>query len=197
MSFIILGPGEPVRVATGVVSADFFDVLGIQALHARTLEAADEAHGAEAVLVLEHGFWQRHYGGDREIVGKALEMNDRMHTVVGVLPPVPLYPEAQDVYLPTSACPIRSSEDVRTNRDVRMMNLFGRLTPGATVAVRGGGPPRAPHLDGRRRDLAHGGGGRGGHPQPRSGSGDGGGDGVLPLPAESGRRVAGDGARVD
>ena len=109
MSFTLLGQGEPERVSTGVVSAEFFDVLGVKLQLGRTFVAADERHGAEAVLVLSHGYWQRSFGGDREIVGQVFEMNDRPHTVVGVLPPIPQFPNEHDVYMPSVACPFRAA----------------------------------------------------------------------------------------
>jgi len=134
MSFTLLGGGEPVRVRTGVVSAEYFDVLGIEPLHGRTFTDRDDDPGAEPVLILGHGFWRRHFGGDPGVVGAALEMNDKMHTVIGVLPAVPLYPEEQDVYMPTSACPIRSSEEFITDRGRRMMLVLGRTHPGVAPA---------------------------------------------------------------
>ena len=135
MSFTLLGDGEPVRVSTGVVSADFFDLLGIEPLHGRTFRPRDDPPGAEPVLILGHGFWRRHFGADPGIVGAALEMNDKVHTVVGVLPPVPLYPGERDVYMPTSACPIRSSEEVEEDREHRMMAVVARMRDGTALAA--------------------------------------------------------------
>src|SRR5205085_4032543 len=60
--------------------------------------------------------------------------NDRPHTVIGVLPPVPQYPNENDVYMPTSACPTRSSERFMANRNARMMSVFGRRKPGVPLA---------------------------------------------------------------
>ena len=50
----------------------------------------------------------RAFGGDPSVVGQVFRMNDKPHTVVGVLPPIPGYPEDNDVYMPVSACPFRS-----------------------------------------------------------------------------------------
>ena len=57
------------------------------------------------------GTWERSFGGDPSIVGKVFRMNDKPHTVVGVMPPVPQYPLDVDVYMPTSACPFRSDPE--------------------------------------------------------------------------------------
>ena len=133
MTFTLLGRGEPLQVDAGVVSADYFDLLGVEPLHGRAFVADDERTGAPPVLLLSHGFWREHFAGDPEIVGAALEMNDQVHTVVGVLPPVPQYPRENAIYLPTSACPMRSSEDFTSDRTARMMTVLARLSPAASL----------------------------------------------------------------
>jgi putative ABC transport system permease protein len=133
MWFILLGRSEPERVATGVVSANFFDVLGVTPLYGRTFLAGDDEPGAPAVLVLSHKYWKRSFGGDPSVVGRVFQMNDRPHQVIGVLPPVPQYPVEVDVYMPTSACPFRSSPAMVQARDARMMQAFGRMRAGVTL----------------------------------------------------------------
>ncbi len=135
MSFDLLRRGDPDRVATGVVSPNFFDVLGIQALVGRTFVEADDYDGAEAVLVLGHAYWQTRFGGDPSIVGQVFEMNDRPHTVIGVLPPVPHYPNEVDVYMPTKACPFRAAAERQIDRNRRAfsnLQVFGLLKSGAS-----------------------------------------------------------------
>jgi putative ABC transport system permease protein len=134
MSFTLFGHGDPERVRTGVVSANYFELFGVQPLLGRTFLPEDEKLGAPPVLVLSYEYWKNDFGSDPGIVGKTFEMNDKVHTVVGVLPPVPQYPNENDVYMPTSACPFRSSKMHLENRDMRMMEVFGRLKPGVTVA---------------------------------------------------------------
>ncbi len=135
MSFTLLSEGEPDRVDTGVVSANFFDTLGVRPLHGRTFAGGDDDLGAEAVLVLSHEYWQQKFGGDPAVVGRVLEMNNRPHTVIGVLPPHPQYPRYNDVYMPTSACPFRAQaqETVAENRRAfGALEVFGRLAQGVT-----------------------------------------------------------------
>src|SRR5438270_5982123 len=133
MSFLLLGKDRAERVQTGVVSANFFDVLGTKPVLGRTFVATDESKSADAVLVLSYEYWQRHQGGDPNVVGKVFQMNNRPHTVIGVLPPIPQYPAENDVYMPTSACPTRSSKAFKANRESRMMTAFGRLKPGTPL----------------------------------------------------------------
>ena len=134
MPFILLGQGEPRRVQTGVVSANFFDVLGVRSLRGRTFRPGEDQPTAAPVLVLSYGFWQNRLGGDPAIVGKTFEMNDRIHTVVGVLPPVPQYPAENDVYMPSSSCPFRMGQFTLNTRTARMLHIFGRMAPATTVA---------------------------------------------------------------
>jgi putative ABC transport system permease protein len=134
MSFTLFGHGDPERVRTGVVSASYFDLFGVQPLLGRTFLPEDEKLGAAPVLLLSYEYWKNNFGSDPAIVGKTFEMNDKVHTVVGVLPPVPQYPHENDVYMATSACPFRSNSMHLEDRDMRMMEVFGRLKPGVTVA---------------------------------------------------------------
>ena len=140
MWFVLLGRGEPERVATGVVSWNYFDLFGVRPVAGRTFRSGDDAHGADAVLVLSNAYWKSRFGGDPNVVGQVFEMNDRPHTVIGVLPPIPQFPDENDVYMPVSACPFRSSEGVRTNRNARMVQAFGRLR---TRSDRAGGVERS------------------------------------------------------
>jgi predicted permease len=133
MSFTLYGGSEPRSVRTGVVSAGFFDFLGVQPLLGRAFQADEEAPGAQPVLILSYEFWKRQEHGDPNIIGKKYEMNDRPHIVIGVLPPIPQYPDENDVYMTTSSCPFRSSERTITERDAHFVLAFGRLKPGATV----------------------------------------------------------------
>jgi putative ABC transport system permease protein len=133
MNFILYGRAEPERVQTGVVSSNFFDVLGVKPVLGRTFDPNDERPGADAVLILSHRYWQQSHGGDPDIVGRVFQMNNRSHVVIGVLPPIPQYPSENDVYMPTTQCPFRSSQATIDNRSARLMTVFGRLKPGVLL----------------------------------------------------------------
>jgi len=133
MNFLLLGGSEARRVRTGVVSAGFFDFFGVKPLFGRSFVAEDEKTGAPAVLILSNEFWRKMEGADPNIVGRVYQMNNRPHTVIGVLPPIPQYPTESDVYMPTSACPTRSSAGFIASRTARMMSAFGRIKPGTPM----------------------------------------------------------------
>jgi putative ABC transport system permease protein len=127
----------PSRVVTGVVSAEFFDVLGVKPILGRSFVADDDRPDAVSVLIVSHAYWQGALGGDPNVIGRPFELNDRVHTVVGVLPAIPLYPDENDVYMPVSACPFRSAPHMEHERRMRMVSAIGRMRPGATMdAVR-------------------------------------------------------------
>ena len=134
MNFLLMGKDTSERVETAVVSANFFQVLGVKPIMGRAFVAADDVLGSPAVLILSYKYWQIHQSGDPNIVGKVFQMNNRPHTVIGVLPPIPQYPSESDVYMPTSQCPYRSSPRFIANRKLAMMTAFGRLKPGVTLA---------------------------------------------------------------
>ena len=137
MAFTLLKQGAPDRVDTGVVSADFFDMLGIRPVLGRSFVTGDAEPGAPAVLLLSHQYWRDKFGGDPAVVGRVVEMNTRVHTIVGVLPDFPQYPRENDVYMPTAACPFRANAAERLpngHRSFSGLRAIGRLNGGATPA---------------------------------------------------------------
>jgi putative ABC transport system permease protein len=133
MTFTLLGEGEPDRVRTGVVSAGFFDSFGVKPLLGRSFLPGEDEPGAAPVLLLSYPYWQEHFAGDPGIVGKSVILDAKSALVVGVLPPIPQFPDENDVFVPPPGCSTRSSERAMTSRRFRMVSLFGRLEPEATV----------------------------------------------------------------
>ncbi len=137
MAFNLVNParhGAAERVRTGVVSANFFSVLGVEPLLGRDFTAADEQPDAVPVLLLSYEYWQNNQAGDPAVLGKTLTMSDKAHQVIGVLPPMMQYLDTNDVYMPTTACPFRSAPGALTNRSTRMMIALVRLAPGVPLA---------------------------------------------------------------
>ena len=135
MWFILLGRPDPERVQTGVVSDNFFDLLGVKPLFGRTFQPGEDKQGAAPVLLLSYNFWQKSFGSDPNVVGQVFQMNDKPHTVVGVLPPLPAFPNLDQIFMPAAACPFRGRDRVLTNRDGRIIShVFARLKDGLTHA---------------------------------------------------------------
>ena len=134
MTFTLYGQGDPQRLVIGVVSANFFDVMGVKPILGRLFLPGEDRVGADPVLVLSYGYWKNVMGGDPNAVGKTFEMNDRVHTVVGVLTPLPDYPDANQMFMPSSSCPFRSNPKTVEDRDARMLLMFARRKSGVSDA---------------------------------------------------------------
>lgn len=119
------GEGEPERLRGNHCSMNTFDVMGVAPLVGRTTQPADTAESAEPVTVLGYRFWQRQFGGDPGVVGRKLRLNDKVRTVIGVMPPRFMWRGA-DVYLPDV---LRAGQTLEGEDAVHLM---GRLKPGVT-----------------------------------------------------------------
>lgn len=92
---------RPIRVAVGVVTTNFFRMLGIGPLKGRVFTDAEERVGSQNVVVLSYGLWQRQYGG-RDISGLRIMLGTRQHEVVGVMPRGFSFPNESDLWVPMS-----------------------------------------------------------------------------------------------
>ena len=93
------GAGEPQRLRGNHCTMNTFDVMGVGPLLGRATSQSDAEEGAEPVVVLGYKFWQRQFGGDPNVLGRKLRLNDKVRTVIGVMPSRFMWRGA-DVYLP-------------------------------------------------------------------------------------------------
>ena len=133
LTFTMLGYDEPRRVRAGIVSGNYFDVMGLAPVRGRLFSSEDDGHTAHPVMVLTHDYWQRGFGGDAEAVGKTFRMNGMTVTIVGVLEPVPHYPERTDVFVNTVTSPHHMSAAMTDDRQHRMTQVFARLAEGSSI----------------------------------------------------------------
>jgi putative ABC transport system permease protein len=94
-------PERPLRLKAGVVTVDFFSVLGAQPHHGRTFAPEEGKPRAPAVTVLSYALWQRHFGG-RPMLGERISLNGKPYTVVGVMRPGFTFPSESDLWIPLS-----------------------------------------------------------------------------------------------
>jgi putative ABC transport system permease protein len=125
--------GTPSHVQAGIVSGNYFDVMGLDAVIGRVTNRADDGPTAAPVTVLSFPFWIQHFGGDRRVVGRTLRVNDKLTTIVGVAEAAPLYPQATDVFVNMVTSPHHLGATMVTNRSHRMTEMFARLKPGVSV----------------------------------------------------------------
>jgi putative ABC transport system permease protein len=129
-SYNLTGGDEPERLQGRNVSYNFFDVLGVAPAFGRSFRADEDRAGAERVCVISHGLWERRFGGDRKIVGKALTLNAEPYTVVGVLPADYRYGTQTDVFVPVGLK--EADETVRERDNHPGIYAVARLKEGVT-----------------------------------------------------------------
>ncbi|HEX5761255.1 MAG TPA: ABC transporter permease [Thermoanaerobaculia bacterium] len=130
----LTGDGEPERVAAAAATADAFTALGSPPLLGRTFTAAEDAAGGDQVVLLGYGLWRRRFGGDREIVGRAVRVNGEPHTVVGVMPPAFHLPLAfREEQPPELWVPLALGPDDLESWGDRYLHGFGRLRADVTA----------------------------------------------------------------
>ncbi len=124
----VSGGGQPESASAVDAEANFFDVLGVRPLLGRTFLRGESAGGAR-VVVLSYGFWQRHFGGDRAIVDRPIELNSERYTVIGVMPSWFNYPKGAEIWAPLDMSPKNLG-----SRGSHSYLAIGRLKPGVTVS---------------------------------------------------------------
>ena len=134
-TFNVLGRGDPHRATGGLVTANFFKVLGMRPLHGRLLVPDDQLKTAPPTVVLTHGYWQRIFGSDPGAIGQTLDLTVKKAQIVGVLAPGSHYAteRKQDFYVNYAANDHYMSASMQNERVHRMTDVYARLAPGATV----------------------------------------------------------------
>src|SRR5215510_14774136 len=127
ISVDLSGGNEPERVRAGLVSASFFEALGVKPMLGRGFSAEEEQEGRDGVVILNHDLWQRRFGADRNIVGRRISLSGTPVEVVGVLPPSFRFPEAVELWLPL----VTSGRQTRSNHS---LDVYARLKPGLTLS---------------------------------------------------------------
>jgi putative ABC transport system permease protein len=130
-NFILTGHGEPVRLEGSAVSSNFFRLLGSRVKLGRDFLDEEDQPGKDRIVVLSYSAWQHRLGGDPDVLGRSVKLNDISYTVVGVLGP--------DFELVTNHS--RNQPDVwvplalnleKLQRGTHPLRVFARIKPGVT-----------------------------------------------------------------
>jgi predicted permease len=123
----LTGGDRPEKISTGRVSANVFDVLGVEPVLGRGFRRGEDAPGRPPVVVLSFRFWQTRFRGDPGILGRAIELNRQRYEIVGVMPADFVFP------LPTTQLwTTRELDPGRYGRKDGVVQVVGRLKPGVT-----------------------------------------------------------------
>ena len=137
---------DPEEILGNFVSENYFGMLGGSTYLGRSFTTAENSvPGRDAVVVLSHGFWQRRFGSDAQLVGSSIKLNGKQFTVIGITHPtfVGLRREMPDIWLPLAMRAAMSTtrfegiasekRDWYGGRDFQWLSIYARLKPGRTA----------------------------------------------------------------
>src|SRR5438093_6324057 len=123
---------HPELLPGAMVSASFFDVLGVKPLLGRAFRAEDEGPGAPRVAIISAALWRQRFGGRSDALGQTARVNGEPHGIVGVLPPGIDFPDAQ-IWTPphwrVPDDPLAAGEDPSAQRSHAYLFVLGRIRP--------------------------------------------------------------------
>lgn len=133
MAYTIVGENDASRINVGLVTGNYFNVMGLSPILGRALNDGDDGTSVPPVIVLTHEYWLRRFGGDPAIVGKMLRIDGRNVEVVGVAQPAPYFPNRMDAIMNMVISEHHTSALMVQGRTHRMTEMIARLGPEATV----------------------------------------------------------------
>ena len=127
--FNLTGSDKPIQIKGSMVTAGFFDALGIQPRYGRVFNESDEETTDPDVAILSHHLWQDRFGGDPNVIGKSISLDGKSRTVIGVLSAdIPVLTEA-DLWFPAPYL----NQGMQTHRS-HFLRPIGLLKPGVTIS---------------------------------------------------------------
>jgi len=122
---------EPERIYGLAVSTSLFPLLNIKPAVGRAFSSEEEKPGANPVVIVSHGLWQRRFGSDPGFVGKVVKLNNNAYTVVGIMPPdfeFPMAAQTVEIWVPLTLSP-----NLLADRANHNLSVVARLKPGVTL----------------------------------------------------------------
>ena len=133
LTYTLQGEDDALRINVGLVTGNYFQVMGLRTVLGRPLSSADDGTSVAPVVVLMHDFWLRRYRGDSTIIGKMLRIDGRDVQVVGVQEPAPSFPQRIDALLNMVISEHHTSALMQDGRTHRMTQVVARIADGASL----------------------------------------------------------------
>ena len=127
----LTGAGEPERLPAQMTSASMFPLLGVTAPVGRTFAPEEDRAGGPQVALLSYGFWRRHFAASADVLGKSITLDNKDHTIIGVLPADYQLLVPSDVYVPFEPWAKTLPDDRNWHPGI---TAVGRLRTGVTLA---------------------------------------------------------------
>ena len=137
-SFNMTGQGGPEHIDGARVSSSFLSMLGAKTMYGGLFTSDEDLPGRPPSVILSHGFWQRRFGSDPNVVGRSITLNGNNLTIIGVLSAGfslsnEVMPAVNAISTADVMLPLPFSETARANRGNEDFNIFARLKPGVTI----------------------------------------------------------------
>ncbi len=126
----LTGDADPTRLRVAQVTANFFQTLQAQPNVGRTLRPDEGEPGREFVAMLSNEFWQTRFGGDPQVIGQTLALDNNSYEIVGMLPPTFRFTFVSDIYVPLAFTPQQLSDN---NRGREFLSVIARLQDGVDL----------------------------------------------------------------
>lgn len=134
ITLTLLGEHDAVRIDLGLVTGNYFSVMGLKPVLGRQFGAGDDGPGAAPVMMLTQEYWKSRFGGDSAVIGKRVTVGGKSAEIVGVLEAAPYYPARIDALMNMAVSEHHVSATMVQGRTHRMTQMMARLAPGATVS---------------------------------------------------------------
>jgi putative ABC transport system permease protein len=128
----MLGAGEPREISGATVTSGLFDLLGMPISLGRAFRPEENEPGRGGVAILDHGFWQRVFGSDRNVLGRSMTIAGSSYTIVGVLASGAGLPDDADVFVPLPYDATFSAASA-TGRRSEFLSVLGRARTGVRI----------------------------------------------------------------
>lgn len=127
------GTEGAIRVNVGLVTGNFFDIMGLSPILGRLTRPSDDGPGVPPVMVLTQEYWTTRFGADPNVVGKHVKLDGKSVTVIGVVEAAPWFPTQVDALLNMVISPHHLSATMIQGRTHRMTEMIARLAPAASL----------------------------------------------------------------
>jgi putative ABC transport system permease protein len=128
-AFTITGGAEPTRTAAGVVSRDFFKVMGVSPQFGHPFSTEDQREGAEPVMLVSYGYWKEYLGGSQEFSKLKVIADHKVFSIIGVMPEGFHFPDNSELWVPREIYPPNNQ-----SRTAHNWRVFGRIRDGVALA---------------------------------------------------------------
>lgn len=127
----LTGLDEPLRLRVRLVSYGYFGIMGVGPLHGRFFSQDEDQPGAPGRTVINHSLWQKRFGGDPAVIGRAMQLNNRSFTIIGILPPDFEIMPRERAYIPLE--PWADNESTRHRGNHEGIRVLARMKDDVSI----------------------------------------------------------------